>query len=129
MRNYQAHKNNPYYLPRSLYRRVVALIQDYDRMIEERADIVWGTPDTESGMPRGSGPGNPTADKALRLERIEGDLEAIDQALIRIPADYRVAVRRLVQLGGPYPPGADGRTYRRWKQILIYHTAKNLHLI
>ena len=107
----------------------MTLIQDYDRMVEERADIIWETPEIGSGMPRGSGPGDPTANKALRLARTEGDLEAIDQALIRIPADYRAAVLRLVQSGGPYPQGANERTYRRWKQTLIYHTAKNLHLI
>ena len=40
MRNYQAKNNNPYRLPHNLYMRMLYLIKDYERLKEERKEIL-----------------------------------------------------------------------------------------
>ena len=58
MRDYQPHKSNPYRLPQTLYRRVLATVRDYDRMAAEYKEIAHETASGD-GQPRSSIPGDP----------------------------------------------------------------------
>lgn len=54
MRDYQRKLNNSWHLPRTLYRRVLAVIRDYDRQREEINNILYGTAEHDglsSGVP------------------------------------------------------------------------------
>ena len=123
-RDYQAKKNNPYRMPRSLYRRVLALIRDYDRMRVEVEELILASPNPE-GI-KGGGPGDPTARAAERIERMQSDVRAIEQALKKIPPEYRKGVFNSVRYYRAFPVDADRTTYARHKQKFVYFVAKNL---
>lgn len=123
-RDYQAWKNNPYLLPRSLYRRVLALIRDYDRMRAEVEELILASPNPE-GI-KGGGPGDPTARAAERIEKIQTDIRAIEVAFRMMPAEYRAGVFDSIRYYQPYPRDADERTYRRHKQKFVHDIAENL---
>ena len=123
-RDYQPQKNNPYRLPKELYRRTLATIRDYDRMKREIGDAILASPRVDG--PRGPGIGDPTARAAERIERMQSDVRAIEQALKKIPPEYRKGVFNSVRYYHSYPIDADERTYRRHKQRFVYFVAQNL---
>ena len=122
MRDYQPKVNNRYWLPRSLYRRTLALIRDYFRMVEDHDNIPEETSSGSQGG--GSGTGDRTGSAAIRMERIAKDIDIIDRALKMIPEEYRPGVWASVQFYVPYPKDADKSTYSRYKGMFIYYVAK-----
>lgn len=128
MRDRQPVKN-PYYLPNSLYRLMLATVRDYDRLCEERDDILYGS-SANDGMPRGTDVGRPTERMAERLERIGGNIDAIDKALKQIPQEYRMHIFDNVRYGQPYPLDyAGAATWSRWRVKFLYFVAKNLKFL
>lgn len=124
MRDYQAKKRNPYYLEHTLYRRVLALVRDYPRMVQMRESIIYESPEGAGG---GRVPGKPTESKALRMATLSDDIRAIERALDKIPREYRQGVmdnvlcdRRMDDL-----PGARS-TWSRWRGRFLWHVAKNM---
>lgn len=126
-RDYQAKKNNPYRMPRSLYRRVLALIRDYDRMRAEVEELILASPNPE-GI-KGGGPGDPTARAAERIEKIQTDIRAIDVALRMMPAEYCAGVFDAIRYYKKFPIDADRSTYARHKQRFVWDVAHNLGLV
>ena len=125
MRNYQPHKHNPYWLRPKLYRRVIALVQDYDGMRQERVNIIHDTP-VPDGMPRGSAVSDPTANKAMRLIELDKDIGAVERALNAILPEYRKSVFDLVITGRvPIDTYAHRTTIWRWKAKFLYSVAQN----
>ena len=122
MRDYQPEKNNPYWLPKSLYRRTLYLIRDYDRMVEEKEDIPT---DKATGGQGGGGIGDRTGSAGVRAAEISRDIAAVDHAMEMIPEEYRGGVWQSVAYSLPYPRDADRRTYSRWKSRFIYYVAAN----
>lgn len=127
MRDYQRKKNNSYSLPCYLYKRMLYLIRDYDRLKAERKDILFGTPEHD-GAPH-SGFGSPTESKALRLYMLDTECSAVEKALNNIPECYRKGIMRNICYYEPYPLDADRTTYGKWKHKFVYFVAKNLHHI
>ena len=78
------------------------------------------------GMPRGSQIGDPTGNKAVQVAFLNNQIQAIEQALAKVPAEYRKGVFDNVRYGGWFPFDASDRTYRRWKQRFLYFVGKNL---
>ena len=128
MKEYQRKRNNPYQLPHNVYMRVLYHIRDYERMKAERQEILYATP-VFDGQPRGNRVSSPTENRAIRLARVDEDCEALEQALVEIPPEYRTAVMNNICRQYPYPCDADYSTYSRWRQRLISFTAKNLGLV
>lgn len=128
-REYQRKKNNPYLLPDNLYDATISLIRDYDRLKQRYEEILHGSPLPPDGMPRGSGVGNPTEQKAIKMEAIFQQLQNIEQALLQVPSEYRNGVFREARFGGGYPIDAARSTYAMWKQRFVYHTAENMNLL
>ncbi|MBP3380689.1 MAG: hypothetical protein J6K77_07510 [Ruminococcus sp.] len=112
MRNYQPQKNNPYKLPTSLYRRMIDLVRDYDRIREQKSSIL-------SGDPTGN-------DKLAMLSR---DCEAVEKALARIPPEYHRGIMNSILYHSKYPYTAGERTYGYWKSKLAYFIAEYLGYI
>lgn len=121
MRDYQPHANNPYWLPQTLYRRTLALIRDYDRMVEQHENIPEET--KPSGQGSGSGTGDRTGSRGVRSAAISLDIDAIDRARLMVPEEYQDGVWNAVQYGARYPDNADRTTYSRHKSRFIYYTA------
>ncbi|MDD4700328.1 MAG: hypothetical protein PHV07_08790 [Oscillospiraceae bacterium] len=135
MRDYQKQINNPYYLPRSLYNRVLYIIRDYDRLCEQRKEIIYGSSNVESGMPHGSGISNPTERKAILLSQIESEISIIDKALRQIPPEYATYIFENIRYGYKCPSwvqnkdNANKNTWSRWRCQFIYLVAKYAGLV
>ncbi len=127
MRNYQPKKNNPYYLPHTLYMSMLYLVRDHERMKKQREDVLYSSP-APDGIPS-SALGNPTEQKALKLAALGNVCNAVERALETIPPEYRNGVIKNVCNKNPYPITAGEATYRRYKYKLAYMTAKFLYLI
>lgn len=128
MRDYQRKVNNPYYLPKTLYRRVLSMIRDYDRQRAEINDILYGTPNVEVSVSGGM-PGKPVENIAIRLSKYEGDIEAVEKSLEKIPEEYRKAVFDNIRYGERFPETASYRTWLRWRQRFIYFVAEKINLV
>jgi len=128
MRDYQRQKNNPYLLPLSVYRRTLYLVRDYDRIKREIAGVPFQT-HTGDGQPRGTDTSDPTGNAALKMEKLWQDCKAIDDALFKVPQEYRRGVLNSILDNCGYPVDAGQSTYGRWKCIFLYHVAKNSLLI
>jgi len=127
MRDYQPKTNNPYILPKSLYRRVLAVIRDYDRQKEKMQSILFDTPNND-GIRSGK-IGRPAEDAALRIAQHAGDVELIDKALLIIPEEYRKGIFDNIRYGTHFPDVASYRTWLRYRQRFIYEVAKKLNII
>lgn len=127
MRDYQRKLNNSWHLPRTLYRRVLAVIRDYDRQREEINNILYGTAEHD-GLSSGV-PGKPTENAAMRMMQYTGDVEAVERALETIPEEYRMGVLDNIRYGDRFPCTAHYKTWLRYRQKLIYEVAKKLNLL
>ena len=128
MTDYQRKKNNPYFLPKTLYRRVLSVIRDYDRVKSEVDNILFGSPERDNGA-AGGRIGKPTEAAAIRLAQYESDLDAVNKALDRIPPEYQKAVFSNVAYGERFPSIAHYNTWLKWRQRFIYYCAQNLKLV
>ena len=129
MRDYQAKLNNPYLLPQPLYRMTLAFIRDHTRKLAEYNSICEESPAPPDGQPKGTLTGDPTERAGLRRVELYDSIKAVEQALIHIPTEYRKGVWNNIIHYKRYPDDADQRTYRRYKQIFIYHVAKNKYWV
>ena len=126
-RNYQRTKNNPYWLPHSLYRKVLITIEDYPRMKAAQLAVIKQSPETFGGPKNMIS--DPTANKGVRVANMSRETDAIDRALEAIPPEYRRGVWEHIVNGARYPDDAAYITYQRQRQLFIYLTAKNLKMI
>lgn len=129
MRHYQRTKNNPHLLPHNVYMQCLYAVRDYDRMKKEMQDILFASPGASDGMPRGSTIGNPTSNKAIKRESLQQRCEAIEQALLMIPLEYRRGVMNNILYQCGYPADAGEATYQRWRQRFLHHVAENSNFI
>lgn len=106
MRDYQARKTK-YILPRTVYHQTVWRIRDYYRM-KERAE--------ETQEPE-------------KRRRYQEWVEKVDDALQRLPEEYRRAVWENIQHGQAFPLDADRSTYGRYKSKFIFFVAERFDLI
>ena len=131
MTNY-INTSNPYTLPDTLYRRVIATIRDYDRRKAEYDDLCGGSPSSmHSNIHRRKGVrSNPTENTAIRREELFRELHAIEQALFTVPEKYRDGIMGNIMFPrSGYPKNAHVDTYRIWKRKFICAAAENLKLI
>lgn len=126
MRDYQRQKNNKYILPRAQYHRTLWLIRDYYRLQEEVKYIAEAGPDPSDGMPKGNKISDPTAYKAIRLEKMLDIVNLIDVERKKIPEEYRRGVWDNIMYGTAYPLDADRSTYGRAKSRFVYGVAKGV---
>ncbi len=119
MRDYQP-KTSPYVMKRSVYLRMLALVRDYPRMRQ----------DYEAALASGGG-GDPTAERALRVERLGTDLRAVHAALSQIPQEYHEGVLDNIIFRVPLVriEGASEKTWSRWKSRFLWELALQQHLI
>lgn len=129
MKDYQRKTNNPHLLPKTVYNRVLWLIRDYERMKAERNEIIHGYSCEQDGLPHGSETGNPTMDKALKLETLGREMEAVEQALLLVDEDMRNGIINNICYQVPYPYYPSESTWLRRKKKFIHDVAKNLKLV
>ena len=126
---YQHKKNSQYLLPRNLYRRVLYIIKDYDRLKEEYKDTADLVIPIMDGMPHSNSISNQTEDKSIRRAMMSDEICAIEQALLEIPCEYRQGIKQNILYQTPYPEIAGFNTWKRWRQRYIWHVAKKMKFI
>lgn len=125
MRDYQPQKNNPWHLPKHLYKQTLCLIRDYNRLKEDYEEAILESHTAEGGV-GGGAPGDPTGALALRIENMHDRLKAVEKAKKEIPEEYQAGVWQNIIYDARYPDDADRRTYGRWKARFVYHVARNM---
>ena len=111
MKEYQPEKSK-YNLPRNVYMRTLYLIRDYDRL-----------------QPGCRGNSDTTADKAIQIADVSKECEAIEQAIICIPEEYRKGVVNNVMYQIRYPDTAHYMTWAKYRSRFIQNVAKNMRYI
>lgn len=106
---------------------MVDMVRDYERMKQQRDDILNSTPIHE-GFPS-SALGNPTEAKAIKLITVSRDCNAIERAFEKIPKEYHRGIINNILYHAKYPYTASERTYGYQKSRLMYFIAENLNLI
>ena len=79
-------------ISRGVYYQIKGLMMDLERLKKDKLDILYSAHYAITGMPHGSGVGDPTARKAERLAYIEDRLDAIGQASVLMRAERGNAV-------------------------------------
>jgi len=105
------------------------LVRDYERLKEQYHDILYESPPPPDGMPRGMRKTDQVERKALRRAVISTELQAVEQALVVVPDEYRRGIWENIAYEIRYPDFTGVRTYQRWKQRFLYCIAYNLNLI
>ena len=91
-RDYQPQKNNPYRLPKPLYKMTLAFIRDHRRKVEEYRNLCEMSPAPPDGLPRGFAIGSPTERLGIRRTELSIAIEAVNAALLAVPEEYRKGV-------------------------------------
>lgn len=128
MRDYPR-KNGKYKLPTPVYHQTIWLIRDYDRICEELGDIILASPDPPDGQPSGHHLTDEVVSKVSRREHLADKKRAIDDALERIPEEYRRGVWDNIQLRRAFPNDAGRATYGRWKSLFILDIALSMGFV
>jgi len=127
MHDYQPKKNNRYYLPKTLYKRMIWLIRDYDRMKESWEGLLQ-VQTMQIGQIRSTDVIDSVAYAAIRREKLWIDIEAIDWAMEQIPTEYRKAIHRHICYDERFPDYADRKTWFAWQGRFLWHVANRLGL-
>ncbi len=133
-----------YALPPSLYMRVLSTVRDYPRMKESISDVLYGgssaiyndefAKKNKDGkieikraiMPKAKHVGKVTENKALKIAQTSETIKAIDDALQKIPQEYRKYIFENIIYKKPYPYYAHRNTWSKWKGIFLYFVADEL---
>ena len=128
MKEYQTEKSK-YNLPRNVYMRTLYLIRDYDRLKRLRQEILYSSPPPPDGQPGCKGGSDSTADKAIQIADVSKECEAIEQAILCIPDEYRKGVVNNVMYQIRYPDTAHYMTWAKYRSRFIQNVAKNMRYI
>ncbi|MBQ2389617.1 MAG: hypothetical protein II305_06145 [Clostridia bacterium] len=132
MRDYQK-KHNGQRMPQSLYRKVLAIVRDYDRQVSAINDVYYSTPNSNSGGRYGHG--SPTESKAIKIIAMQKEVDAVNKALKTIPPEYRMPIFDNIRYGYKREEWvmkkdlAHRSTWSRWRMEFLWNVAENLSLI
>ena len=121
-------KDNPYHLPRTLYKLVIAIIRDYKRQREEVNNILFGSHFPEISV-KGGSPKSAVESMVARLEKYTTNTTAVEKAVDKIPPEYQKGVFENIADGKRFPEGACYKTWLRWRKKFIWYTAEELKLV
>lgn len=107
----------------------IDLVQGYDEMQAELNDMIQNSAALD-GQPRGTKTSDPTGAAVLRRSKKRAGVEAVDNALLHIPPEYRETVfewvktgKTLIECGGDY---AHRNTYSNWKEVFLTEVAAGI---
>ena len=129
--HYQQKSNNPYRLPDNLYRRVLYTVKDYDRRKAEYYELLEYVPPVLSGISVNIDVSDPTANKAIKLAEISGELHAVEAAAMMIDEPFRSAILRNLKYDEPLPFGdfSHRPTWYAKRRRFLYSVAVLLKLL
>lgn len=107
----------------------IALVQGYDQIQRELDDMIQKSV-VMDGQPKGNAIGDPTGMAVLRREKKRMQIEAVDNALLCVPPEYRKTLFLWVKTSGTLEEcGGDDahrNTYSHWKEIFLKEVATNM---
>lgn len=109
--------------------QIIYIIRDYDRLKVSQEDIILESPPPPDGMPRGSGPGDPTANKASKYAKERDKVRGIEKAMQSIPPEYLQPILDNIKESARFPDYANYKTWKTWKRILIRKVGENLEML
>ena len=121
-------RNDPYRLPREVYKQVYHIIKDYKRMAELAESILESSGSGEGAPVKGT-ISDTTAVKAAKRETLLRYTSAIDRAFSLVPPEYRKPIWDNIVNGKPYPDYADKVTFWRYRRRVYWYVADGLNLI
>ncbi len=113
-------------LPTAIGNQVLWLVKDYDRMKTEYDNAIWDSPGPPDGQPRARNNADPTSREAMKRAVLFQKIEAVEQAKLEIPEEYREGVWNNLLYKTPYPQNADRVTYWREKSKFMRRVAQNM---
>lgn len=117
-------------LPQDVYNQALWFVRGYDRMVAEADDLVsMGAP--ADGLPRGTKVSDPVHAAAVRRERLTKQIRIIEEALDRLPPEYRKTVFENVAHRTPLKElseafYADRSTWSRHRMAFLRDIAEHL---
>ena len=136
MKDYQQKKLKAYVLPQPVYRQALWAVKDMQRLKTRLAELkadAYVLGGRDYGMPvSGYGTGclcDSTGSSAIKIAHVEGRIDAIEQALMAVPSEYRDGIRDKILYDMPYSEKAHINTWKRWQQVFLYHVASNLQIL
>ena len=104
--------------------RALWLIRDYPR-IRERLNALDGTSSgAQDGQPHGHDPHSAVEADAIRRAELSAQLGYVDKGFQHIPAEYRRGLWDNIVNRRYYPDTAGIKTWKRWRQRLLWYVAK-----
>ncbi len=144
MRDYQCIRNNPYKMPHDLFKQVIYIIKDYDRIKTQRLEILHSSP-VSDGQPYQRNNSSPTENKGIKLAMLEERCEAVEQTINYMNGKYAITctrepfdpleafIKREMFDYFRSKPGKDtapsSKTWQRYRNEFAYHVANKLQLI
>lgn len=124
-------KKGVYTLPKSVYYRVLYIVKDYPRLLQDADAMLEATPpQTETPEIQRQRNLRATETNNLKYTEIMKDIRDIENALKdAVPDDAQKAILSSIINNTPYPLDKDRRTYSRYKQKFLYILAKERNLI
>lgn len=120
-------------MPRSKYslaghpearQRALWLIRDYPR-IRARLEALDGFGAGQGdGGPRSSDVRSSTESVAIKRAALSEQLDIVDRAFERVPEEYRRGIWESITLHKRYPDYAGIKTWKRWRQRLLWWVAQ-----
>lgn len=103
--------------------RALWLIRDYPN-IKAKLEALdgFGAPEND-GQPRAHNPHSTTEQAALERAALSAQIEAVDKAFERIPPEYRRGIWEGITQRKRYPDTAGIKTWKRWRQRVLWYTA------
>lgn len=104
--------------------RALWLIRDYPHIKARLEDLDgYGTGGASDGQPRAHDPHSPVVDLAIKRAALSAQLKPVEKAFDEIPEEYRKGLWEAITARRRYPDYATVRTWKRWRQRLLWYTA------
>lgn len=104
--------------------RALWLIRDYPH-IKARLDALDGiSAGPQDGQPHSHEPHSTVEADAIRRADLSAQLTAVDRAFSHIPPEYRKGLWDSIVHRRYYPDTAGIKTWKRWRQRLLWYVAK-----
>ncbi|MBQ3578737.1 MAG: hypothetical protein IJK59_03530 [Firmicutes bacterium] len=104
--------------------RALWLIRDYPHIKARLEELDgYGTGGASDGQPRAHDPKSPVEVLAIKRAALSAQLKPIEKAFDEIPEEYRKGLWEAITARRRYPPYATVRTWKKWRQRLLWYTA------
>lgn len=103
--------------------RALWLVRDYSNIKMRLAALDGFSSGLNDGQPRAHDPHSSVETDAIRRAELSAQIAAVDKAFEHVPPEYRQGLWENIVKRKPYPAIAGYKTWRRWRQRLLWWTA------